>query len=163
MNFLSKIASIYIPNYEKKNKLFQLLTEFLFSTYDFLVKEYGNEKAKEYLTSISIDVGRKAAQILKKELKMADGYKSAIQSWKIGCKLLNFRIHIIKGNEGTQFFHDYDPLWIKFKEKDLILCEFVCLPMVDAMAKEFCPNCQSEYLQKPTLDSPCIKILKFKE
>jgi len=161
MNILSKIASLYIPNYEKKNKLFQLLIEFLFSTYDFLVKEYGAEKANEYLAAISTDVGKKAAQILKQELKMPDGYKSALESWKIGCKLLNFKIHIVKEKEGTHFFHDYDPLWIKFKEKDLVLCQYVCLPMVDAMAKEFCPNCQSEYIKKPTKDSPCIKILKF--
>lgn len=163
MSILSKLASIYIPDSEKKNKLFQLLTEFLISTYEILIKEYGNNKAKEILTEISKEVGKKAADLLRKELKMENGYESALQSWKIGCQLLNFKIHIVKGEKGTEFYHDYDPLWQMFKEKDLILCEYVCLPMVDAMAKEFDPECESEYLQKPSLTSPCVKLLRFKK
>jgi hypothetical protein len=111
---------------------------------------------------ISEDLGKEAANLLKNETKMENGYSSAILSWKIGCKLLRFSIHTQKTKDGTYFYHDKDPLWEKFKLKNIDLCYCVCLPMVTAIAKSFCSDCEVELSRKPTLESPCIKILKKK-
>lgn len=163
MNIKAKTASIYIPNYEKIKNMFQLLTSFLFSTYEILLQEFPEQKAKDLLITISSYTGNKAAFMLKKELNMKNNYENAILAWKIGCKLLNFSIHTQKNKNGIYFYHDKDPLWEEFRKKDINLCHYICLPMVSTIAKNIYPECEIELFRQPDLQSPCIKLLKIKK
>ena len=160
MSIKAKIASKYIPSYEKNKKYFQLLVEYLIATYDSLKEEYGADKTKLLLSTISARTGIQVAQILKNELALEESYESAVVSWKIGCTLLGFTIHTINHKEGILFYHDTDPLWQCFRKKNLDLCECMCVPMVNAVAQEFYRHCSTHFEHPPSLQSPCIKLLK---
>lgn len=161
MNIKAYIASKYIPAYEKNNKFFQLLIEYLIATYDSLAEEYDIEQAKSILSNISFRTGIQVANILKKELILADTYESAVLSWKIGCRLLGLRIHTSPHKDGMLFYHDYDPLWLCFKEKTLDLCNHICVPLVTSVAQAIYPATSTHFERTPTLQSPCIKLLKL--
>jgi hypothetical protein len=161
MNIKANIASKYIPAYEKNKKYFQLLVEYLIATYDSLTEEYGVDKAKMLISTISSRAGIQVANILRTELALGETYESAVLSWKIGCRLLGLKIHTTADQNGVLFYHDYDPLWLRFKEKSLDLCTHLCLPLVSAVAREICPGTSSHYERAPTLQSTCIKLLKF--
>jgi len=107
-------------------------------------------------------VGKTSAETLKEELGLGSTFEDAVDSWIIGSKAMNVKISLQRKqreNEVT-FDHLYCPMWEHFKRKGSILCEDVCFPAAEAMAKQICNTVEVVVLRKPDRNHTCIKALK---
>lgn len=109
------------------------------------------------------EVGKTTADTMKRELNFTNTIEDAVDAWIIGSKAMNVTLSLEKKDDLVIFHHIHCPMWNYFREKGSILCEDVCFPVVEAMAKEICPDVKMVILRHPDKDNTCVKGLKRRD
>jgi hypothetical protein len=159
MNVKSAIAKMYLPPGLKARGLLEMYFNLVFFLYQEL--ESRNTDASEILRKVCAEVGRESAETMKKEVGLTDTFEDAVTSWVIGSKAMNVTISLDKKKDEVVFNHLHCPMWEYFRGKGRILCEDVCIPVAETMAKEICPGVTPVVLRKPDQDHTCVKGLKM--
>jgi hypothetical protein len=159
MNVKSAIAKMYLSPGLKTRGLLEMYFNLVFFLYHEL--ESRNTDASEILRKVCAEVGRESAETMKKEVGLTDTFEDAVTSWVIGSKAMNVTISLDKKKDEVVFNHLHCPMWEYFRGKGRILCEDVCIPVAETMAKEICPGVTPVVLRKPDQDHTCVKGLKM--
>lgn len=158
MNLKATVAKIYLPPSLKVKGLLGMYFNAAFFIHKEMEKEH--VKTSEILRKAYTEAGKVSAQTLKKELGLKNTFEDAVNSWIIGSKAMNVKISLENKGDEVIFNHLYCPMWEYFREKGEILCEDVCIPVAEMMAKEICPDVKVTVIRKPDAKHTCIKGLK---
>jgi hypothetical protein len=120
-------------------------------------------KFRAMVESSASKVGVKLADDVRKAFKLGDSLQDAIDSWRIGCVTAGIKFTVRKEGDTFIFDHPYCPMHEYFTSKGIVPCSTLCLPMVETIAKEICPNCEVEIVQPGDLQRTCIKALKLRK
>ena len=155
MNFKSAIAKVYLPPGLKFKSLLTMYSGALLSLYTTMDKN-----ASPIFRKALTDVGKMAAETMKKELNLKNTFEDAVDSWIIGSKALNITISLEKTHDEVIFTHVYCPMWEYFRKNGRILCEDLCIPVAETTVKEIYPDVKVVMLRHPDENNTCIKALR---
>ncbi|MBU7043572.1 MAG: hypothetical protein HXS47_08275 [Theionarchaea archaeon] len=158
MNIKLQVAKIYLPPQLKHKGLLNMycnLAEFLHSE----LHSHTPHLTHAFQTACT-EVGKASARTLKEELNLENTFEDAVNAWIIGSKAMNVTLSIERKGHDVVFNHIQCPMWENFKNHGTILCEQICIPVAESMAKEIYPEVEMIILRSPDMDHTCIKALK---
>lgn len=157
MNLKFAVAKVFLPSAMKARGLQDMYVNVALAFHKALEND---TKRPDIFKSVFTEAGKASARTLKRELNLKDTFEDAVDSWIIGSKAMNVKISVErKGNEAV-FHHIYCPMWEHFRKKGKILCEDVCIPVAETMAKEVCPSVEVFVARRPDETHTCIKGLR---
>ncbi len=153
MNLKKTIAKVYLPSSMKFKGLSDMYCNLAF----FLHSEM---KDTSEIKKAAAKVGKSSAETLIRELNLKNTFEDAVDSWIVGSKALNVTLSLERKEGEVVFTHVFCPMWEFFRKKKAILCEDICIPAAEALAKEVCSHVEVRVVRKPDMDHTCIKSLK---
>lgn len=160
MNFKLLFARMYLPSRLKQKGLLDMYCNLA----GFIHEEcergiIGHTALKDAFGKI----GKASAVTLKKELTLGNSFEDAVNAWIIGSKAMNVTVSVERKEREVIFNHLHCPMWENFKKNGKILCEDVCIPVAESMAREIYPDVEMVILQESDMNHTCIKALKAPE
>jgi predicted ArsR family transcriptional regulator len=123
-----------------------------------ILKTYKKDGEK-LIAEVYREQGKNQAETLKKRLGLGSSLKDAVDAWKIAGNLTKLKAKFVKNGENSYDAYHLDcPMHEAFK-KYKISCGVACLPMVEALATNICPEAKMTVIRKPTLEQTCVKRL----
>lgn len=158
MNIKAVIAKMYLPSSVKVKGILDVYVRFALSVYEELKAR--NIEPDMILENAARAVGKATAETLKREAGLHDTFEDAVNSWIIGSKAMGIIISVEKKEDMVVFHHMYCPLWEIFRDRGTLLCNQVCIPMVESTAEEICKSVKMVVIKSPNMENTCIKGLR---
>jgi hypothetical protein len=158
MNIKAVIAKMYLPSSVKVKGILDVYIRFALSVYEEL--KVRNIEPDMILENAAQAVGKATAETLRREAGLHDTFEDAVDSWIIGSKAMGVIISTERKEDMVVFHHMYCPLWETFRDKGTLLCNQVCIPMVESTAKEICKSARMVVIKSPDMENTCIKGLR---
>ncbi|MBU7015365.1 MAG: hypothetical protein HXS43_11115 [Theionarchaea archaeon] len=157
MNIKTVIAKMYLPSSVKVKGVLDMYVRFALSIYEELTA--AGIEPDTILRNAARAVGEATAETLRREAGLHDTFEDAVDSWIIGSKAMGVTMSVTK-EDMIVFHHLYCPLWEIFRKEGTILCNQVCIPLVERTAEEICTRAKTVVIRSPDMENMCIKGLK---